>query len=418
MDGIRILLISKEPELVSSWQEDIFPHTGYEPIPVAGVQEAMWQIQQTRPDMIFLHLAEYSDLQVLAALRQGGVTLPAILLLPDSCDMLPKQAVQLGVHGYLPLPVETSETILLVERVVTESRAQRKQQALSQEMSITHQYLEKRAQAVTALYGLGRSLAEVLEPARLLDYVVESAVHLIMADEGVAFLPNGERGDITVWAERVPGHRTAGGGRLRIEQSLAQMVMQTGQPLLIADMSDSYAEAAGSGPLIRSLLNVPLRVREHSIGVLSVVNKATDRPFVEDDILVLTVLADYAAVALENARLCADSQRMAAMDVFRQTIAALSHYINNPLATLMAGIHTLAKYVVPQGAAEAEAPLAQALQTVEEKAEEIATVITVLQEVVVPTSTQYWREEKMIDIEKDLQQRLESLNKSSRKNVR
>jgi hypothetical protein len=49
---------------------------------------------------------------------------------------------------------------------------------------------------------------------------------------------------------------------------------------------------------------------------------------------------------------------------------------------------------------------------VEQKAEEIAAVISVLQEVVVPQSTRYWREEKMIDIEKHLKQRLQELTHS------
>ncbi len=53
----------------------------------------------------------------------------------------------------------------------------------------------------------------------------------------------------------------------------------------------------------RTSLAVPLQVKENVTGVLEVMNRTDDLPFVEEDQTLLTALAGQAAVAMENARL-------------------------------------------------------------------------------------------------------------------
>jgi GAF domain-containing protein len=55
--------------------------------------------------------------------------------------------------------------------------------------------------------------------------------------------------------------------------------------------------------LVKSLLHVPMRLRNQVIGVLSVHNKISPEAFTDNDLRTLTTLAGYAAVAIENARL-------------------------------------------------------------------------------------------------------------------
>ena len=58
-----------------------------------------------------------------------------------------------------------------------------------------------------------------------------------------------------------------------------------------------------TGYLVHSLLHVPILSKGEALGVLSVTNRKNDTPFKEKDEKVLNSLADYAAVALENADL-------------------------------------------------------------------------------------------------------------------
>jgi GAF domain-containing protein len=58
-----------------------------------------------------------------------------------------------------------------------------------------------------------------------------------------------------------------------------------------------------TGYLVRDLLNVPLKVRDKVIGVLGVDNIGAKEGFSENDEYLLSTLADYAAIALDNANL-------------------------------------------------------------------------------------------------------------------
>jgi GAF domain-containing protein len=62
------------------------------------------------------------------------------------------------------------------------------------------------------------------------------------------------------------------------------------------------------GSLIRSVLAVPLIVKDQVIGALGLVDTA-GRVFSTDDVQLAQAFADQAAVALENARLYAEAER-------------------------------------------------------------------------------------------------------------
>lgn len=93
--------------------------------------------------------------------------------------------------------------------------------------------------------------------------------------------------------------------RLKIGENIAGWVVQSKQPLLIPDVArDSRFQLRDGDKYDNpSLLSVPLKIRDKVIGVLNVNNKASGDVFNKDDLRLLTILADQAAIAIENARL-------------------------------------------------------------------------------------------------------------------
>jgi hypothetical protein len=64
-----------------------------------------------------------------------------------------------------------------------------------------------------------------------------------------------------------------------------------------------------TGYLVNAILYVPVAIKGRVTGVLVVDNQASQRPFSEGDENLLLVLAGYAAIALENARLLEETER-------------------------------------------------------------------------------------------------------------
>jgi len=86
-------------------------------------------------------------------------------------------------------------------------------------------------------------------------------------------------------------------------------VLQSGRPLRMTRSTEGPALKVSTGFLVHSLLHVPLISKGKPFGVLTVDNRSTPQPFKEIDETMLTSLADYAAVAIENASLYQQAQQ-------------------------------------------------------------------------------------------------------------
>jgi diguanylate cyclase (GGDEF)-like protein len=98
------------------------------------------------------------------------------------------------------------------------------------------------------------------------------------------------------------------------KDTVAGWVAFTRAPLYIPDLSKE-ARHSIDNPHIKSVLALPLMVRERVIGVLEIASDKTD-PFNTDAIGLLSVFSGQAAIALENARLYStDLRRMRQIEI-------------------------------------------------------------------------------------------------------
>src|SRR4029077_21276087 len=104
-------------------------------------------------------------------------------------------------------------------------------------------------------------------------------------------------------AARNLGEQRAQRMRMPIEDTLAGQVVRTGKPIRLEKASAGAAPKVKTGFLVRAILQVPLTVGNTVIGVLAVDNQQAERTFSENDQYLLSALADYAAIAIDNARL-------------------------------------------------------------------------------------------------------------------
>ena len=94
--------------------------------------------------------------------------------------------------------------------------------------------------------------------------------------------------------------------RLAPDEGIAGWVATHDEALLIADVADDPRFSSRmdtlSGFRTRSVVAVPLRTRARCIGVLELINELPRRIFGADDLEILQSYADFAAIAIQNAR--------------------------------------------------------------------------------------------------------------------
>ncbi len=163
-----------------------------------------------------------------------------------------------------------------------------------------NQILKRRLVEQQTLSKLARSLSAVLDLDALLTQVVDAAVSLSLAEEGLLLLPDEEGKALYIRAVKGIDSETARNFRIKTKDTLAGEVLRAGRPVLIGDQG---LQKVKTEYLVKSLLYVPLSIKGQTIGVLGVNNKNVDRTFNQHDLELLQDLAAHAAVAIENARL-------------------------------------------------------------------------------------------------------------------
>jgi GAF domain-containing protein/ligand-binding sensor domain-containing protein len=112
--------------------------------------------------------------------------------------------------------------------------------------------------------------------------------------------------------------------RLRVGQNgITGWVAARGEPLLVPDVSKEPRYVWMRGSQTRSEVTVPVKAKGQVIGVLDVQSNRLDA-FDESDMSVLQSLADQTAIAIENARLYEQAQRLAVVEE-RQRLARELH---------------------------------------------------------------------------------------------
>jgi len=157
------------------------------------------------------------------------------------------------------------------------------------------------------LYNISQAVRETLDLNKLLQSIMDVAKNILNAEaSSLAIIDNKTNELIFTVAEGEKG-RIIKEIRLKMGQGVIGWVAQKGKPLLIPNVKKDKRFFRGaddkSGFITKSILCVPLIVRNNIIGAVEVLNKKDGSSFHPEDIDLLSTLAGEAAVAIENARL-------------------------------------------------------------------------------------------------------------------
>jgi GAF domain-containing protein len=166
--------------------------------------------------------------------------------------------------------------------------------------------LDEERRARQALAESSVRLNSLLNLPDLLSAIIQTATELVGAETSSLMMLDEERGELSF--EVATGEAGAGVKELRVpaDQGIAGWVLKNGQPAIVNDVTGDprfYGSIdQSSGFQTRSMLAVPLQIRDRAIGVIEIINKQNGA-FSERDQDIAQALSAQAAVAIDNARL-------------------------------------------------------------------------------------------------------------------
>ena len=195
---------------------------------------------------------------------------------------------------------------------------------------------EQRHSHLQALAGIGQVVNSTLEVDEVLQIVMDTIVRLTEAERGFLMLRD-EQGEMVYRIARNWEQESINKNEFAISRSIVQRVINGGEAILTTNARED-PRFGGQESIIafnlRSILCVPLMVKNDIIGVIYTDNRIRSGIFSESERDLLIAFANQAAVSIENARLFSSLKRTL------EEVTELKNLMDDVFASIVSGVIT------------------------------------------------------------------------------
>jgi DNA-binding response OmpR family regulator len=410
MSDQTILIVEDDLRIQEFLRDAVLAPAGYNVLTAFDGQEGLKRALADRPDVILLDLMlpRLPGLELMRILQKQNCHVPTIVLTAYSSEQEILKAFRLGAKDFLQKPFTVEDVWAAIEKALAEERLRQERENLTQALAQANQRLQQQVQNWATLNDIAKTISSTLEEPEIFRRVVQNITRILQVEACSLLLVDQETDELEFAVTLKGDVARYSAFRLKSGQGIAGWVARHGEPLLVPDVTrDSrfYSHVDRStGFQSRSILCAPLKAKGRVIGVLEAINKkgaSKDATFTEEDLEMLTALASWVAVAVENARLSRATREMAAAAALKQTVTAMAHHINNRLMAFSLELDGL----------ETENPVDQrAVNTIIASArrsiQEVSAVVKALDRLEEIHTVPYVGAAEMIDIEDALREQL------------
>ena len=165
--------------------------------------------------------------------------------------------------------------------------------------------LKRNVVELAALHEIGKALTSSLELQHVLKLIMEKVGELL-APNHYSLLLAEDTGTLRFEVAVGAGADKLIGQRLEPGEGIAGAAAKSLSAVLVPDVRSDPRFAQRFDALLgyetRSVLALPLKVRDRCLGVIELVNGPADKAFDAESLRTLAALSDYATIAIDNAR--------------------------------------------------------------------------------------------------------------------
>ncbi len=333
MSGECILVIDYSKEVVKHLADSVLPTFGYKTLFAYDGPSGMELIRAGKADLVMLdyNLPGMTGIDVLQRMAQESNNTPVVLMTGYGSELSAIEAFRLGAKDYLIKPFTVDEIVETIDRALVETRLLHDNEELAEQLRRAKVAMSRQTHEMNTLSSIGKAITSLLSVDKVLTRVLEAATYLTNAEDSTIWMPDESETYLRAYEKAGLSENDSPGFELSIADSQVGQVMQEGRPLRQSLFSGKGIKVK-TGHFARAVLYVPLKLRSVTMGVLGVSNYEALHSFSKRDEFLLSVLADYAAIALENARVFqAADQALAARLEELNTLIDITHTITASL---------------------------------------------------------------------------------------
>jgi two-component system NtrC family sensor kinase len=287
--GERILVVDDGADMREFVVDYVLRPNDYQWLVAEDGQRGLELALSESPDLILLDLQmpRMDGIGMLKAMHERGLTIPVVLMTFHGSEEIAVEVFRMGVVDYVIKPFNVEELLTAIAGALTETRLRHERDQLTQRLVTSNLDLKQRVKELQALYGIGKSVASLVDLDTLLVRVADAAAYVTSADDTTIMLLDAASNELL---KRVVkrGSDPAQIASVPTADQNAYAALQVAQPLL--------ADQATNDQTTYNALYVPVVLGNTPVGVLRVINQVA---LGEHQTQLLNALADYIAAAVK-----------------------------------------------------------------------------------------------------------------------
>jgi response regulator RpfG family c-di-GMP phosphodiesterase len=310
--GDLTLLLVDDDDMTRETLLAIVRHLGiarvYEANSVAGAVEVL---EQAEVDVVLtdIHMPGKDGLTLVKEIKTRWPSTPVLVLTGYPTIEIAIDAMKRGASDFIMKPFRIEQIELPLQRALKERRLLLENSILNKELQQKreierlNQDLNRKVKELSVLYAISESFQPGhSEGEDIMDRVVQMAANITDANRASLMLVDEETNRLVIRATWGIEKSVLEGTCQPLGEGIAGKVAIEGKPLIVQDLaeSDLGALAVSGRYLTRSLISVPLLIRGEVFGVLNVTDKTSGGNFREEELTLLSALAQKAGLSMEN----------------------------------------------------------------------------------------------------------------------
>ena len=204
------------------------------------------------------------------------------------------ESIRIGAYDFITKPFSGDQLKVIIRNALERRKLAQENEELKELITI---------------HEVSQALISTMNLNKLLALIMDSVIKVTGADSGSLMLLDDESTMLSIKVAVGLDKEIIDTTKIKVGERISGWVASERQPLLLVDnIAKDSRFGAVEDRMINSAISVPLLVKNRVLGVLNVNSLSEKRSFSSKDLKVLSIFANTAAIAIDNARLYEDME--------------------------------------------------------------------------------------------------------------